>query len=47
MKKYNGFGIMHTNMYAMRYLSGVPMAEKKQYWDRSPWNAVRLTLQRG
>lgn len=47
MKNYNWFSVMHKDVYAMRYLSGVPMAEKRLYWGCSPWNAVRLILQRG
>ena len=44
MKKYNGFGVMHKDTYVMRYMSGVPATERRQYWWRSPWSAVRLVL---
>lgn len=44
MKKYNGFDIMHKDTFNFRYVDGVPAAEKKQYWDQSPWEAFLWLL---
>ena len=44
MKKNKGFGIVRQDRYALPYVDGVPMAEKKHFWTQSPWDAFRLLL---
>lgn len=44
MKKRNGFEVMYKDTFVFRYAGGVPAAERKQYWDQSPWEAFRLLL---
>lgn len=44
MKKYMEFEVVYKNTFAFRYADGVPAAEKKQYWNQSPWQAFRLLL---
>lgn len=44
MKKYIEFEVMHKGMFVFQYADGVPAAEKKQYWNQSPWEAFRLLL---
>ena len=44
MKSYMEFEIMRGDTFAFRYADGVPAAEKKQYWNQSPWEAFRLLL---
>ena len=44
MKKYMEFEVVHKGTFAFRYADGVPAAEKKQYWNQSPWEAFRLLL---
>lgn len=44
MKKNKGFGTVRQDRYALPYMGGVPMAEKRFFWNRSPWDALRLLL---
>ena len=44
MKSYMEFEVMRRDTFAFRYADGVPAAEKKRYWNRSPWEAFRLLL---
>ena len=44
MKKYMEFEIRYKDTFAFRYADGVPAAEKKRYWNQSPWEAFRLLL---
>ncbi len=44
MKKNIGFEMMGKISCGMQYASGVPAADKKQFWANSPWNVFRLLL---
>ena len=44
MKNYMEFEVTRRDTFAFRYADGVPAAEKKQYWNQSPWEAFRLLL---
>lgn len=44
MKNYMEFEVTRRDTLVFQYVDGVPAAEKKQYWDQSPWKAFRLLL---
>lgn len=42
--KNNEFGVVRQDKYALPYVGGVPVAEKRFFWNQSPWDAFRLLL---
>lgn len=45
MMKNKGIEVVRRNGFGLEYADGVPAADKKRYWTRSPWDAFRLLLQ--
>ncbi len=43
MKKINEFAAVEKEM-GLKYLAGVPAAEKRLYWSESPWAAFRVLV---
>ena len=43
MKKIYEFAAVKKEM-GLKYLAGVPAAEKRLYWSKSPWSAFRVLV---